>query len=180
MNKPAMDSATALSELRALVTTYLEGSDDAPRAAELVELLGALAVHAVVPTSAAEPTTHAEALAAMQRSRDEIASPADLAHLRSGKGGSTRAMSEGRKPDAIDTNAVPDDRARVMFGCTATAIDQALAGKCSRDVVMYAMGMLSDAQELISGRAAVSARDANTIRQRINIAKYAINSAVPR
>lgn len=172
-----MDSAAALSELRALVATYLEGSDDAPRAAEL---LGALAGHAAVPAPAAEPVTHADALAAMKRSRDEIASPEDLAHLRSGKGGSTRAMSEGRKPDAIDTNAVPDDRARVMFGCTASAIDQALAGKCSRDVVMYAMGMLSDAQELISGKAAVSARDANTIRQRINIAKYAINTAVPR
>ena len=172
-----MDSAAVLSELRALVATYLEGSDDAPRAAEL---LGALAGHAVVPAPPAEPVTHADALAAMQRSRDEIASPADLAHLRSGKGGSTRAMSEGRKPEAIDTNAVPDDRARVMFGCTATALDQALKGKEPRDVAMYAMGMLSDAQELIPCSGAVSERDGNTIRQRINVAKYAIDKAVPR
>jgi hypothetical protein len=67
-----------------------------------------------------------------------------------------------------------------MFGCTAAAIDEALANKEPRDVAMFAIGALSDAQEIIPGRGAVSERDANTIRQRVNIAKYAINKAVPR
>lgn len=119
---------TALQELRALVATYLEGSDDAARAAELLDVLAA---HAVVPTPAAEPLT------------------------------------------------IPDDHARAMFGCTAVAIDQALASKSPRDVALFAMSALSDAQELI-GRGAVSERDANTIRQRMNVAKYAIDKAVPR
>lgn len=37
--KPSIDPAEALRELRALVATYLEGSDDAPRAAELLDNL---------------------------------------------------------------------------------------------------------------------------------------------
>jgi hypothetical protein len=85
---------------------------------------------------------------------------------------------------------------RRMFGCTAAAIDEALAGKTPRDIAMYAMGTLSNAQELIRreevdydrndarGGTVVwnveNHRDADTIRQLINIAKYAIDKAVPR
>ena len=72
-----------------------------------------------------------------------------------------------------------EDRERKMFGCTAAAIDEALDGKEPRDIAMYAMGTLSNAQELI-GRGAVSERDADTIRRLMNVAKYAIDKAVPR
>lgn len=129
---------TALRELRALVATYLEGSDDAARAAEL---LAALATPAVVSAPAPEsPPTPAQ-----------------------------------------------ESRERSMFGCTAAAIDQVLNGKEPRDVAMYAMGTLSNAQELIRRDEyegtiewSVSDSNANTIRQFINIAKYAIDKAVPR
>jgi hypothetical protein len=74
-----------------------------------------------------------------------------------------------------------------MFGCTAAAIDEALARKDPRDIAMYAMGTLSNAQELIRCNEyegtiewSVSASNANTIRQLMNIAKYAIDKAVPR
>jgi hypothetical protein len=75
-----------------------------------------------------------------------------------------------------------------MFGCTAEAIDGALVGKTRRDVAMYALGTLSNAQELIRREDdgygnlmyVVAGRDANTIRQLINVAKYAIDKAVPR
>lgn len=80
-----------------------------------------------------------------------------------------------------------EDRERSMFGCTAAVIDASLAGKEPRDIAMYAMGTLSNAQEMIrrgqyegAVRWAVADRDANTIRQLINIAKYAIDKAVPR
>ena len=74
-----------------------------------------------------------------------------------------------------------------MFGCTAAAIDEALAGKEPRDIAMYAMGTLSNAQELIRRDVyegtvewSISDANANTIRQFMNIAKYAIDKAVPR
>lgn len=80
-----------------------------------------------------------------------------------------------------------ENRERSMFGCTAAAIDEALAGKSPRDVAMYAMGTLSNAQELIRRDVyegeieySVSDANANSIRQFINIAKYAIDKAVPR
>lgn len=129
-----LDRSAALRELRALVATYLEGSDDATRAAELLDAL------------------------------DDQAAPAPA-----------------------QTTAMPDDRARAMFGCTAIAIDEVLAGKEQRDIAMYAMGTLSNAQELIrrdvyEGTVEWSVRDhdANSLRQFINIAKYAIDKAVPR
>lgn len=53
--------------------------------------------------------THAEALEVQREAIRSIASEADLAHLRSGKGGSTRAMSEGRKPEAIEFAAPLSD-----------------------------------------------------------------------
>lgn len=89
-----------------------------------------------------------------------------------------------------------EDRERLMFGCTAAAIDEALAGKSPRDIAMYAMGTLSNAQELIRREeidydrtdarggtivwTVANHRDADTIRQLINIAKYATEKAVPR
>jgi hypothetical protein len=53
-----------------------------------------------------------------------------------------------------------ENRERSMFGCTAAALDEALA----EDTVEWT----------------VSDHEANTIRQLINIAKYAIDKAVPR
>jgi hypothetical protein len=74
-------------------------------------------------------------------------------------------------------------RERAMFGCTAEAIDEALDGKSARDVALYAIGTLSNAQELIrrcDDGWAVTDRDADTIRRLINVAKYAMDKAVPR
>lgn len=80
-----------------------------------------------------------------------------------------------------------EESERSMFGCTTAAIDEALAGKSPRDVAMYAMGTLSNAQELIrrdeyegTVEWSVSDSNADTIRQFINVAKYAIDKAVPR
>jgi len=85
------------------------------------------------------------------------------------------------------TKETREDRERAMFGCTATAIDEALQRKDPRDLAMYAMGTLSNAQELFqcteyegSVEWSVPSRDANMIRQLMNIAKYAIDKAVPR
>lgn len=137
---------TALLELRALVSTYLEGSDDAPRAAELLDML------------------------------DARFAPAAL------------------------VSAAPNERElareRSMFGCTAEAIDLALFGKSPREITMYVWGTLSNAQELIRREevdydtsdarggtvvwTVANHRDANTLRQLINIAKYAMDKAVPR
>jgi hypothetical protein len=127
----------ALRELRTLVSTYVGGSVDAVRAAELLDVLDACLMP-VAPASTA-PSAH------------EL------------------------------------ERERAMFGCTTTAIDEALSGKEPRDVAVHAMGTLSNAQELIRRDTyegtvewSVADRDANTIRQFINIAKYAIDKAVPR
>jgi hypothetical protein len=130
--------AAALRELRALVATYLEGSDDAARAAELFEALEAPAT--VSETAPQAPT------------------------------------------------AAQESRERTLFGCTEAAIDKTLGGKETRDVAMYAMSCLSNAQELIQRKeyegqvewTVAHAHHANTIRQLINIAKYAIDKAVPR
>lgn len=129
-----LDPATALRELRALVGTYLEGSDDAVRAAELLAAIEAQ----VTPVGPSHST-------------------------------------------------IAKDVAQKMFGCTVESIDVALAGKSRRDAAMYALGTLSNAQELIQHRGYegtpewwVADRDANTIRQLINVAKYAVDKAVPR
>lgn len=86
-----------------------------------------------------------------------------------------------------ETKEAREDRERLMFGCTEAAIDAALDGKEPRDIAMYAMGTLSNAQELIRRDVyegtvewSVSDQNANSLRQFINIAKYAINKAVPR
>jgi hypothetical protein len=76
-----------------------------------------------------------------------------------------------------------EDAERKMFGCTAEAIDEALDGLSPRDVAMYAMGTLSNAQELIQRGDdgwTVADRDTDTIRRLINVAKYALDKAVPR
>jgi hypothetical protein len=132
-----MNRKDALLELRALVATYLAGSDDALRAAEL---LAALDPDAPVSISADE------------------------------------ALTEEQK-----------DRQGLMFGLTTDQLDEVFRGKNARDVAMYALGTLSNAQELIRRDVyegtvewSVGDRDANTIRQLINVAKYAIDKAVPR
>ena len=131
--------AAAFRELRDLVATYLEGSDDAPRAAEL---LAALDPDAPVSIPAEEPLTEEQ-----------------------------------------------KDRQRRMLGLTTDQVDEVLAGKTRRDVAMYAMGTLSNAQELMrrvvdeeEGTVSYSVSDANanSIRQLMNVAKYAIDKAVPR
>jgi hypothetical protein len=128
------EQLAALHELRDLVSTYLEGSDDTLRAAELLATIEAQ----VTPIAPSHAT-------------------------------------------------IAEDAARKMFGCTVEAIDGSLVKKSRRDVAMYAMGTLSNAQKLIHRRGFegspdwwVRDRDANTIRQLINIAKYAIDKAVPR
>ena len=135
-----MDPSAVLRELRALVATYLEGSDDAPRAHALLDALDTKPAPAA-PAAPIAPATF-----------------------------------------------MPDDQARGMFGCTEQSLDKALAGKEPRDIAMYAMGTLSNAQELIKrseyeGQVEWSVTTpfaANTIRQLMNVAKYAIDKAVPR
>lgn len=80
-----------------------------------------------------------------------------------------------------------DAQAREMFGRSAQSIDTILQGKDPRDIAMFAMGVLSDAQGLFqrleSGGCvqwSVPPDQANTIRQLMNIAKYAMDKAVPR
>lgn len=97
------------------------------------------------------------------------------------------SMSLERRQALYDIVAAQIDRQRAMFGCTAAAIDEALDGKSPRDVAMYAMGTLSNAQELFQRTEyegdiewTVPGRHANTIRQLMNVAKYAIDKAVPR
>jgi hypothetical protein len=71
-----------------------------------------------------------------------------------------------------------------MFGCTAQAIDEVLRDKDPRDIAMYATVMLSNAQEVLQGGGRVEwsgpAHYINMIHQHMNIAKYAIDKAVPR
>jgi hypothetical protein len=121
----------ALKELRSLVSTYLEGSEDAGHAAKLLAVL--------------------------------------------------------EEPEPAASSGIPKDIARKMFGCTVESIDEMLAGKEPRDIALYAMGTLSNAQEYIRcdyddgpGGWRVASVHANTIRQLINVAKYAINKAVTR
>lgn len=92
-----------------------------------------------------------------------------------------------RADETEDDRHKREARERSMFGCTAAVIDASLAGKDPRDIAMYAMGTLSNAQELIRREEfenkiewSVADRHANTIRQLMNIAKYAIDKAVPR
>jgi len=90
------------------------------------------------------------------------------------------------REQALKDRVAREDQERQMFGCTAAAIDEALATMSSREVAQYAMDTLWNAQSLIQppheGETtwSVADRDGNTIRQFINIAKYAIDKAVPR
>jgi hypothetical protein len=81
--------------------------------------------------------------------------------------------------EALRNEEAREDRERRMYGCTEAIIDEAIEGKDPRDLAMYAMSVLSDAQELIQ-RGNVLPYDANTARQLMNVAKYVINKAVPR
>jgi hypothetical protein len=86
------------------------------------------------------------------------------------------------------TGNTQEDRERAMFGCTEAAIDEALADMDPRDIAMYAMSTLSNAQELIKRSeyegqvewSVANSHNANAIRQLMNLAKYAINKAAPR
>jgi hypothetical protein len=91
-------------------------------------------------------------------------------------------LKRGEVP-AASLPAIPDVQAREMFGCTAQSIDLMLP----RDIAMYAMSVLSNAQELFERRESdrsirwsVPAERANTVRQLMNVAKYVIDKAVPR
>jgi hypothetical protein len=78
---------------------------------------------------------------------------------------------------------MPDEQAYAMFGCTEQALDAALRDKDPRDIAMYAMAILSNAQGVLQGGRvewSVPAQYINTIRQHLNIAKYSIDRAVPR
>lgn len=84
---------------------------------------------------------------------------------------------------AASPPSMPDEQARAMFGCTEQALDAALRDKDPRDIAMYAMSTLSNAQELLQGGRvewSVPTHYINTIRQLLNVAKYAIDRAVPR
>lgn len=143
----AMTPAAVRRELRDLVATYLEGSDDAPRAAELLDAL--------------EPLPSMLSDTFWDRLKDAA-----------------------KRADEPITER--ETRERAMFGCTVAAINEVLDCKEPRDIAMYAMGALSNAQELIRRDGdepfawSVRRADANTIRQLVNIAKYAIDKAVPR
>lgn len=69
---------------------------------------------------------------------------------------------------------------RAMFGCTTAQIDASLVNQEPRDLAMYAMGLLSDAQELLRRAETTNAQASNSLRQQLNVAKYVINKAVPR
>ena len=148
----SMAPAAVRRELRDLVATYLEGSDDAPRAAELLD--------ALEPLPSMLSDTFWEKLK-----------------------GAVKEL-------ATAPTAEQETRERAMFGCTTATLDEVLsshhARKEPRDIAMYAMGVLSNAQELIQRDGdepfawSVRRADANTIRQLMNIAKYAIDKAVPR
>lgn len=89
---------------------------------------------------------------------------------------------------ASETPQERDDREtaeRAKFGCTAQEIDETIASMTTRDVIVYAIGTLSNAQQLIkrdpygSEPWTVTDRDADTIRRLINVAKYVMDKAVP-
>jgi len=185
----------ALRELRGLVATYLEGSDDAPRAVELLDaLIPSDEAPLVKPSGCATmvggslgllhcdlPGGHAEA----HRWISEYGPVGDFTDPAIPVPGDNRSAVE--RFLAYQQEVRELDRERALFGCTAAAIDEALAGKTPRDVAVYAMGTLSNAQELIQclkyeGRVVwtLADRHTNTLRQFMNIAKYAIDKAVPR
>jgi len=150
--KKVIDRSAALRELRELVATYLESSDDAPRAHELLDALEAPNLPSMLSDTF------------------------------------WKKFQESVQTLANEPVTAQEARQREMFGCTTVAIDEALAGKDPRDIAMYAMGTLSNAQELIQRSSyegviewsVPNADRANTIRQLMNIAKYAIDKAVPR
>ena len=155
--KPSIEPHAALRELRDLVATYLEGSDDAVRAQELL--------NALEPVDKVGPSAR---------------------HMNTGAGHQARAEAASGAKFGVPSSA-QEDRERALFGCATSDIDSALDGKSPRDVAMYATGVLSDVQELIRsfpsgfhGAWKVTDRDADTIRRLLNVAKYTNEKAVPR
>ena len=87
------------------------------------------------------------------------------------------------KAEISDKQRLLEERERAMFGTTIEQIDQVLARMEPRDIAMYAMGTLSNAQQYIRRDDigfSVADRHADIVRQLINVAKYAIDKAVPR
>ena len=91
------------------------------------------------------------------------------------------------KVETSNERRLREERECEMFGCAARRLDEVLASKDPRGIAMFATGTLSDAQALIRREEygddvewTVADRHANNIRQRINVAKYAIDKAVPR
>ena len=137
-----LDRSAALRELRDIVATYLEGSDDAPRAQELLDVL--------------EP-------------RPSMLSDTFWEHF--------KAAAKVLGDEPITEREACE---REMFGFTASSIAAALVYKEPRAIARYAINALSNAQELIQRDRPLGIYDANTIRQLMNLTKYAIDKAVPR
>lgn len=93
---------------------------------------------------------------------------------------SIREVQKMTRPQATSATlpSIPDTLAREMFGCTSQSIDEALRGKAPRDITRYVMGLLSYVQELTQWEVP-NEHLAVMIRQLMNIAKYAIDKAVP-
>ena len=94
--------------------------------------------------------THAQALEAQREAIRSIASESDLEHLRSGKGGCTRAMSEGRKLNAIELS---DPTVTVRQGTSMQEHDiQRLAEAFKGQVAKFSDQRLDNGDEILLER----------------------------
>ena len=70
---------------------------------------------------------------------------------------------------------IKEEKQVTMFGCTVAEIERSLANKNDRERLMYAMGVLSDAQE--------AQERGGRVHEMLNLAKYVIDdvrSRLPR
>jgi hypothetical protein len=84
------------------------------------------------------------------------------------------------KHSAAPITLAKADIEHTMFGCLVEDIDAVLKDKDPREIAEYALGTLSNASALIQHSWSGADHDADMLRQLINIAKYAIDKAVPR
>ena len=97
--------------------------------------------------------THAQAVEAQREANRAIASEADLEHLRHGKGGCTRAMSEGSKPDAIEFTRSSDPADHGRQGTMMRKHDiQRLAEAIKGQVAKFSDRRLDDGDEILLER----------------------------